>query len=389
MFKRALALCRLVFGALCFSVALLAVFRAPTTSLWMLSIGVTEWGHVLALFSLVALLPGWRRSRAGRVGATLGLLAALLALSPLARAALIARHLPSDLERAFGSAPPRATHDVAPRSAPLSATGLVRGIASPAVKRDTLVYTTRGEQSLSLDLYQPNAPHAPAPCVVVIHGGSWQSGDSEQLAPLNDYLAARGYAVAALNYRLGASHPFPAARDDVQAAVSFLKTNAARLGIDAGRFVLLGRSAGGQLALLVGYTAGDPAIRGVVSYYAPADMRYGFAHPANPLVYDSRGVLASHLGGTPDDAPAQYDAASPINFVGADTPPTLLIHGGRDELVSPAQSERLAARLAGASRPHLLLRLPWATHACDFNFGGPCGQISTYAVERFLASVTR
>jgi acetyl esterase/lipase len=67
----------------------------------------------------------------------------------------------------------------------------------------------------------------------------------------------------------------------------------------------------------------------------------------------------------------------------------LLIHGGRDELVFPAQSERLAARLAQAQRPHYFLRLPWATHGCDVHFSGPCGQISTYVIERFLAAVMR
>ena len=67
----------------------------------------------------------------------------------------------------------------------------------------------------------------------------------------------------------------------------------------------------------------------------------------------------------------------------------LLIHGGRDNLVSPVQSERLAARLAAAGCRYFFLRLPWAMHGCDVNFSGPSGQISTYAVERFLAAVFR
>jgi acetyl esterase/lipase len=223
--------------------------------------------------------------------------------------------------------------------------------------------------------------------VVVVHGGAWQRGDPSQLAPLNHYLAARGYQVAAISYRLSPAHPFPAAHDDVLAALAYLKKHAADLGLDPTRLALLGRSAGGQLALLAAYTAADPAIRGVVAFYAPTDMRYGYANPANPRVIDSRGVLEAYLGGGPDLASAAYDAASPVDFVGPATPPTLLIHGGRDELVSPRQSERLAERLARAGRPHLLLRLPWATHGCDFNFGGPSGQLSTYAVERFLAAV--
>lgn len=386
-FKPARAPLRLLIGAFSAAVALLAVFPAATYHLWMLRIGVTEWSHVLALLALTPLMPPWCRSRLGRIGAVLGLCAALLALMPLLQAVLVARELPTRLVNAFGVVSPRTAPDAAPRQAPLAALDLLRGVASPPVRERSQVYVTRDSRPLRLDLYQPLAAQAAMPVVLIIHGGSWRSGDSTQLAPFNQYLAARGYAVAAINYRLGPEHPFPAARDDVLAALAYLKTNAAELGLDPQRIVLLGRSAGGQLALLVAYTAGDPAIRGAVSFYAPADMRYGYANPANPAVIDSRAILSDYLGGSPEQAPAAYDAASPLNFVGPTTPPTLLIHGGSDDLVLLGQSERLDARLATAGRPHLLLRLPWATHGADANFSGPSGQLSTYAVERFLASV--
>ena len=68
-------------------------------------------------------------------------------------------------------------------------------------------------------------------------------------------------------------------------------------------------------------------------------------------------------------------------------PPTLLIHGLHDAHVSPEESERLEAKLSQAHVKSLFLRLPWATHACDWSFSGPCGQITTYAVERFLERV--
>jgi acetyl esterase/lipase len=355
--------------------------------LWMLAIGVTEWGHILALIALLPLLPGWRGSKMGRIGAAAGIAAALLALSPILRAIPVAHKLPAQLRDAFGEASLRAGNDSP--STPLSARELILGVSLPAVNKKTLVYVVRDNESLTLDLFQgARSEQTRTPCVIVIHGGSWQNGDNTQLAPLNSYLAARGYAVAALNYRLGPEHKFPAALDDTQAAIYYLKANAAELGLDAEHFVLLGRSAGGQLALLAAYTAHDPSIQGVVSLYGPADLVYAYAHPANPLVFDSRGVLEAYLGGSPDQVKPQYDAASPINFVGEDTPPTLLIHGGRDELVSPVQSERLAGALERAGRPSLLLTLPWATHGCDFNFSGPCGQISTYAIERFLKAVT-
>jgi acetyl esterase/lipase len=378
---------RLATGAFSAALALLAVFKAPTSLLWMLAIGVTEWGHALALAALAPLLPGWRRTWSGRIGAALGFVAALLALTPLLRALAAARDAPAQLTAAFGVAPPHAAPDAPPRPAPLVAVDLLRGIAMPPVRRRSLVYITRDAHELRLDLYQPQAAAEPAPGVLVVHGGAWQRGDSTQLAPLNRYLAARGYVVAAINYRLSPTHRFPAAHEDVLAALGYLKDHAAELGLDPRRLALLGRSAGGQLALLAAYTAGDPAIRGVVGFYAPTDMRYGYANPANPRVIDSRGVLEAFLGGNPELVAAAYDAASPVDFIGPATPPTLLIHGGRDELVSPRQSERLAERLAQAGRPHMVLRLPWATHGCDFNFSGPSGQISTYAIERFLAAV--
>jgi acetyl esterase/lipase len=224
---------------------------------------------------------------------------------------------------------------------------------------------------------------------VVVHGGSWQGGDSTQLTALNRYLAARGYVVAAINYRLLPDHPFPAAHDDLRAAIDYLKRNASALGLDPQRIVLLGRSAGGQLALLVAYTAGDSAIRGAIGIYPAIDLAYAYDHPSDPRLLDGRAVVSAYLGGTPDQVPAAYAAASPTSFAGPHSPPTLLIHGGRDELVSPTQSRRLAALLAQASRPHLLLELPWATHGCDAHFSGPAGQVSTYAIERFLAAVTQ
>jgi acetyl esterase/lipase len=349
---------------------------------------VSEWGHVLAALALTPLLPGWRRTRVGRVGAAVGLLGVAFALVPLLRAAGLARRLPAAVAAAFGDAPPRTAPRAPARPAPLVARDLLLGVRSPSALRRHMTYATSDGHALDLDLYTSATPATPAPCIVVIHGGSWANGDSAQMPGLNSYLAARGYAVAAINYRLAPTHRFPYARDDVLAAIEYLKRHVQELGIDPRRFVLLGRSAGAQLALLVAYTADDPAICGVVDFYGPADLLYGYEHPARKMVIDSVGVIGRYLGGNPAGMPEVYAAASPICHVGSHCPPTLLIHGQRDTLVAPIQSDMLAERLAQAGTQYLLLRLPWAEHGCDVNFSGPSGQISTYAIERFLAAVT-
>ncbi|HVF38551.1 MAG TPA: alpha/beta hydrolase, partial [Gemmatimonadaceae bacterium] len=183
------------------------------------------------------------------------------------------------------------------------------------------------------------------------------------------------------------AHPHPAATDDVNEAIDYMKANSSRLGADSTRIVLIGRSAGGQLALLSAYTRNDPAIKGVVAFYAPSDQVFGYQNPSNPRVINSREILEQFLKGNPSTAAESYASSSPVNYVGSHTIPTLLIHGKRDELVFAKQSERLDQQLARVGQRHLYIEMPWATHGCDYNFNGPCGQLSTYAIERFLASV--
>jgi len=377
---------RLALAALCFGLSLLSVVAAPTYLLWEISILATEWGHLLAFVSLLLFIFNFRRTR---LAAALSLIAAILAITPLMRAIPVATRLPAQMQAAFDATHWNDSANAGARAKPLDVVALIRGIDSSDVLYQSLVYSQIEDQALRLDFYQPLKSINPAPCVIVIHGGSWRSGDSQQLAPLNSYLAARGYAVASINYRLAPRWRFPAANEDVVAAFNFLKTRADSLHLDSQRFVLLGRSAGGHLALLAAYTLHDPAIRGVVSFYGPTDLHWSYAHPGNPLVIDTHNILRAFLGGTPAEVSSIYDAASPLRFVNSSTPPTLLIHGGRDELVSLRHSERLAESLAQNQVPHFLLRLPWATHGADFNFSGPFGQMSTYAIERFLASVMK
>jgi acetyl esterase/lipase len=382
------AAARLMFAGLCALAGYLALFRAPTYRLWMLAVGVTEWGYWMAPLVLAPLFRAWRRAL-GFPGWLLGALAGLLMLTPVARAFLLARKLPQRVERAFGAATPQAGPDAPARPQPLVWLDLLRGVPLPPVQRETMAFQAGDGTALRLELYRPRTlpdTGAGLPLVIVIHGGAWESGDPDQLPEVNRYLAARGYAVAAVTYRLAPQHRFPAALDDVLAAIEMLRGRAGELGLDGGRIALYGRSAGGHLALLAGSILGEPAIRAVAALYPPTDLRWGHANPAPRRVIDSTGVLERFLGGGPEAVSSAYDAATPLMLADASAPPTLLGHGRRDELASPVHSRRMAEHLRALDRPHLLLELPWATHGFEANLAGPGGQLWLYALERFLAA---
>lgn len=361
------------------ALSLLAVAKSPDWLPWRLAVGVGEYGHWLALLPLLVGAVAWfARGRAVAVPLATGLLCALafgLFTHPCLEAWKLGGALPGQLTRQLGP--------VAIDRAPFSFLGIFGRQPEP-VSVETHAFS--GE--LQLDFYRA-AGRAPAPCIVLVHGGGWDEGSRDEIPHFNHWLARQGYAVAAIDYRLAPKFPWPAQRDDTLAALAFLKSRASALGIDATRFVLLGRSAGGNIAEAVGYTAHDPAIRAVIGLYAPADMHFGWRYARADDVLKSPTLMKQYLGGTPETAGPAYDSASSYLQVTTTTPPTLLMHGQLDTLVWHRQSERLAAKLAENHVPHAFVSLPWATHAFEYNLHGPGGQLTRYTLEWFLATVTR
>lgn len=366
--------------------ALLTTVRAPGLTGWKLAILVGEFGHYLVLVPVGIALFAWRAEAGPLLRWTaigLSLLAAVFLLKPVGQAWGIARELPRRMDEAFGP--------FGVSRAPLSLGQLLTGAAAPRAMITTRVFTGPGAPvPLSLDFYAPAMVRVGgAPCIMVIHGGGWDGGGRGELPELNHHLAALGYAVASIDYRLAPQSPWPAQRDDILSAVTYLKTHAAELAIDPQRLVLFGRSAGGNLAESVAYGAGDPAIRGVVAFYAPADLNFAWENSHEGDVLDPLKLLRQFTGGTPVEKGAAFAAASGYHQVGRTSPPTLLVHGVLDTITWHLQSERLAGKMETLGVPHALVSLPWATHAFDYNINGPGGQLATYAVERFLAAVTK
>jgi acetyl esterase/lipase len=369
----------LIVSTLCVALGLLTVFEVPDAVDWRFTVVACSFGYLLAVVPLTAallawFLPGRRRGISG-ITVILGFIGFGLLVQPCAQAWLIGRDLPGKLAERFGLS--------SPKDAPFTFGGLFRPWPEAAPKT---TWTYSGP--LQLDFY-PALGASPAPCVIVIHGGGWDSGDRGQIPEFNSWLARRGYAVADISYRLAPGAIWPAQRDDVAAAIGFVKAHASSWGVDPTKLILFGRSAGGQIAEACGYGLHDPALRGVIALYAPSDLRLAWTLGRPDDALNSPKLLRHFLGGTPDTAGPAYDSSSALNLVDPHSPPTLLVHGTIDTLVWHRHSVRLAARLTQAGVPNLLLSLPWATHALEYNLDSPSGQLTTYSVEWFLAAICR
>ncbi|MEO6882977.1 MAG: alpha/beta hydrolase [Bacteroidia bacterium] len=369
----------IIYVSILFLASLLVIFNAPTYFLWKVSIAVTEFGNLIFIILIFPVCILFCFQKHISVEAIYLLIASVFLLSyPIFSAFKIKKTISKKLKLAFEK-------EIALSSKIISLKKYFFGTPVNEVSIKTITYSTKDEKNLQLDFYDCSSL-TPSPCVVVIHGGSWNSGDNKQISGLNHRLAKKGFQVAAINYRLAPENKFPAAIEDTKEAIDFLKRNAQELNMNSSNLFLLGRSSGGEIALLTAYTKKDENIKGVISFYAPADMVWGYSLPGNPLVMDSRKVLEDYIGGTFAAREKDFFTSSPIEFLDAKTPPTLLIHGKKDVLVAYQHSTRLSKKLTENNIPHFLLSLPWATHGADFNPNGLSAQLSDYAIEHFLKS---
>ena len=335
--------------------------------------------------------------------ALVGLVLALLALRwgagriPLVAAGLCAATVAVSLVPVA-----QAVKTASAEGVPLSLTGYFGGL-HPVKGRfvdrspETVTYARPGGEELKADLWRPPAESSAGeaaerrPAVIVVHGGGWRSGERGEFPLWNAWLAAQGYVVFDIDYRLSPPPSWQEAPADVRCAVGWVKQNAARYGVDPDRVALMGRSAGGHLALLTAYTESsnaptpgceargvrDTDVAAVAAFYPPTDLAR-----LSSLGY--LPGLGNFLGGTRGAVPERYRYLSPVSRVDPADPATFLAYGGDDRIVPPKESELLAERLRQAGVPHRLVELPWANHTFDFLWGGWSSQITRSSLEAFL-----
>jgi acetyl esterase/lipase len=244
-------------------------------------------------------------------------------------------------------------------------------------------------QELRADLY--HAPGAgPHPFVMVVHGGSWRSGDKGDASAESMAFAAAGFSVVDVQYRLAPQFPFPAGIQDIKCLLGRVRERSTEFNLDPERVALLGRSAGGQLALLSAYSDIPPScsvmdrpVQAVISIYGPTDLAWAHAHPFVPDVVSGTSALEQYLGGTPAQSPENYRLATPMTWA-AQAIPTLLIHGTGEHCVRPVNAERLRDTLLSHGKAAKLVLIPMADHGFDIRTGGFGAQLARGVIVDFL-----
>lgn len=382
----------------CF-LSLWIVIPAPIYPLLILGVGAPEISPWLIIFNFIPLgIATFQAILSARLGRhyslwqrlTLGIsfVGLLLSFLPLVQLPATQQKMAAAMVEGLGadymaSIPGEVRQNM--RSHPFILADAFRGITTGEVRyTPNIQFAAPDGVPLSMDVYRPPTV-GNYPAIVILYGGAWQYGNPKANADFSRYMAARGYTIFAIDYRHAPRYRFPAQLDDIRAALGYIRQYAEKYEAKPDRMAILGRSAGGHLAMLAAYQPDALPIRAVVSYYGPFNLTAGYRDPPNPDPLNVRALLSAFLGGTPDQLPEQYIKASPASYVKQPLPPTLLVHGSRDHIVEIRFARDMYKRLHDVGNTSILLEIPWAEHAFDTIFSGPSNQLALYYTELFLA----
>lgn len=253
----------------------------------------------------------------------------------------------------------------------------ILNLSDPITVPDTVIETTDIEygrvddRPLLLDLYRPREQSAPLPAIIFIHGGGWASGNKSDYKYYTVRFAQMGFVAATISYRFVDEAPFPACIEDAKCAVRWMRAHAEEYGIRPDAIAAAGGSAGGHLAMMLGYSSDcaelegkggyedfSSAVQAVVNLYGPTDL--------SPVEFHHHPTLTAFFGGKSfEDAPESYLLASPMHHLDKTDPPTLVIHGTDDTVVPVSQADLLVAKLKDLGIFCDYLRLTGYPHTLD------------------------
>lgn len=251
--------------------------------------------------------------------------------------------------------------------------------SSNVVEKRNLTYADAGNRPLKIDAFLPKRKVGKSAAILIVHGGGWRSGDRSQHIPLAQQLAERGFACFTVEYRLSTEEFYPAAVHDLKAAVRWLKANGKKFNIDTAKVAILGFSAGGQLAALVGLTEGVKNLEGNysnakygsnVAAVVDIDGTLSFVHEEAWETQNKGSINASAkwLGYPRTERLDLWNEASPLTYADKNKIPFLFLnssvermHAGRNEFTQKMQKKGIYTQVVTFDNsPHsFCLYEPW------------------------------
>lgn len=268
---------------------------------------------------------------------------------------------------------------------------IVKEFSFESVKeKRNLIYCKVGDRTLKLDVfYNIEKVKSPRIAIIIIHGGGWRSGNRTQHYPLAQKLAHLGYVCFTPEYRLSTEALFPAGIYDVKSSIRWVRENASKYNINPNQIVILGFSAGGEIASFMGTTGNMPLFEGTdcntniqsdVNAVVNIDGTLSFVHPDGREGDDSKRTSAgtNWFGYSKKENPILWEAASPLSYVSAKTPPTLFInssiprmHAGREDYIKVLNDNHIYSEVhTFEGSPHsFCLFDPWFDPTVHYIYG--------------------
>lgn len=248
-----------------------------------------------------------------------------------------------------------------------------------------VVYGSGGGRDLRCDVYGGEGASLQT-AIIFLHGGAFRGGSKQAIAAKLQPYVRLGFTCIAAEYRLTGEAKWPAQIEDVKCCIRWTRANLGELGIDPGRIVVAGYSAGAHLALMAASTMGQSDFEGTGGNASQSsDVAACLAYyPVAELARQADGS-AHHL--LPDGATdGDHRAVSPLHQLSAASAPTVFFHGTADVTIPPSASERMYAALVGNGVPAELHTFHGVPHEFDRHpeFAAQCAAISALFLDHVL-----
>jgi len=245
-----------------------------------------------------------------------------------------------------------------------------------------IVYGRVQGVALKLDIASPPGGKATYPALIFFHGGGWQQGDKSHMHHWLEKFASSGYVTASVGYRFAPAFKWPSQVEDAKNAVRFLRAHAQQFNIDPSRIGVMGESAGGYLALMLGFTGPTDGLDGeggyqsfssnvqaVVSFYSATDFS-GRTWQLSPALeaeiqrYYNKSLpqVIADFTGTNDIEDPILKKISVLSYVDKNDPPVLMFHGDSDPYSPVERAQNFERALTQANVPHELIIVKGGGH---------------------------